>query len=124
MGNRLGFPGGNWHISILEVPIYWQGLYLLAIWTPVSALWTVHLHNQSLYSSIFIVPCGFHKLGGFDWNQRWPTQTGFTVLGTKREEVTGDWRELHNEKLHYLYSSQEYLGGACGMYGEAGRWGI
>jgi hypothetical protein len=44
-------------------------------------------------------------LGGFDWNQRWPKQTGVTVLGTKREEVTGDWRELHNEKLHDLYSS-------------------
>jgi hypothetical protein len=68
------------------------------------------------------MPHCFHKLGGFDWNQRWPTHTGFTVLGTKREEVTGDWRELHNEKLHDLYSL-DYVGGACGMYGEAGRWG-
>jgi hypothetical protein len=51
------------------------------------------------------MPHGFHKLGGFDWNQRWPTQTGFTELGTKREELTGDWRELHNEKLHDLYST-------------------
>jgi len=23
----------------------------------------------------------------------------------KRDEVTGDWRELHNEELHDLYSS-------------------
>jgi hypothetical protein len=23
----------------------------------------------------------------------------------KRDEVTGDWRKLHNEKLHSLYSS-------------------
>jgi hypothetical protein len=22
----------------------------------------------------------------------------------KREEITGDWRKLHNEKLHDLYS--------------------
>jgi hypothetical protein len=31
--------------------------------------------------------------------------TGFIVLGTKGEEITGDWRELHNERLHDLYSS-------------------
>jgi hypothetical protein len=80
----------------------------------------VCLHNQSLHSSIFIVPHGFHKLGSFDWTQGWPTQTGFTVLGTKREEVTEVWRELRNEKLHDLYSSRDYLGGACGMYGEVG----
>jgi hypothetical protein len=22
------------------------------------------------------------------------------ILGTEREEVTGDWRKLHNEELH------------------------
>jgi hypothetical protein len=27
------------------------------------------------------------------------------ILGPKRDEVTGDWRELHNEELHNLYSS-------------------
>jgi hypothetical protein len=70
------------------------------------------------------VPHSFFKLGSFDWNHRWPTQTGCTVLGTKRQEVTEDWRELHKEKVHYLYSSQDYLGGAWGMYVEAGRWGI
>jgi hypothetical protein len=25
-------------------------------------------------------------------------------LGPRRDEVTGDWRKLHNEKLHNLYS--------------------
>lgn len=24
-------------------------------------------------------------------------------IGPKREDVTGDWRTLHNEELHYLY---------------------
>jgi hypothetical protein len=24
------------------------------------------------------------------------------ILGIKRDEITGDWRELHNEELHYL----------------------
>ena len=26
------------------------------------------------------------------------------VVGHKREEVTGDWRKLHSEELHDLYS--------------------
>jgi len=27
------------------------------------------------------------------------------VLGPKRDEVTGEWRKLHNEELNDLYSS-------------------
>ena len=27
------------------------------------------------------------------------------ILGSKREEVTGEWRKLHNEELNDLYSS-------------------
>ena len=27
------------------------------------------------------------------------------VFVSKRDEVTGDWRKLHNEELHNLYSS-------------------
>ena len=26
------------------------------------------------------------------------------VFGPKRDEVTGEWRKLHNEELNYLYS--------------------
>jgi hypothetical protein len=26
------------------------------------------------------------------------------ILGPKRDEVTGEWRKLHNEELHGLYS--------------------
>jgi hypothetical protein len=26
------------------------------------------------------------------------------IFGPKRDEVTGEWRKLHNEKLHNLYS--------------------
>jgi hypothetical protein len=28
------------------------------------------------------------------------------MFGPKREEVTGEWRKVHNEELHALYSSQ------------------
>jgi len=27
------------------------------------------------------------------------------ILGTKRDEVTGEWRKLHNEELYDLYPS-------------------
>jgi hypothetical protein len=27
------------------------------------------------------------------------------MFGPKRDEVTGEWRKLHNEKLHDLYCS-------------------
>jgi hypothetical protein len=26
------------------------------------------------------------------------------IFRPKRDEVTGEWRRLHNEELHYLYS--------------------
>ena len=47
------------------------------------------------------------------------------VFGSKRDEVTGDWRKLHNEELNNLYSSpnivrviksRSYMGGACSTY--------
>jgi hypothetical protein len=28
-----------------------------------------------------------------------------SILGPKRDEVTGEWRKLHNEELNNLYSS-------------------
>jgi hypothetical protein len=45
------------------------------------------------------------------------------IFGPKRDEVTGEWRKLHNEELHDLYSSPKYnrnnqveedgMGGPC-----------
>jgi hypothetical protein len=32
-----------------------------------------------------------------------------TILGSRREEVTGDWWKLHNEELHNLYSSPNII---------------
>jgi hypothetical protein len=28
------------------------------------------------------------------------------IFGPKRDEVTGEWRKLHNEELYAFYSSQ------------------
>jgi hypothetical protein len=31
------------------------------------------------------------------------------IFGPKRDHVTGDWRKLHNEELHNLYSSPNVI---------------
>jgi hypothetical protein len=31
------------------------------------------------------------------------------IFGPKRDEVSGEWRKLHNEELHDLYSSQSII---------------
>jgi hypothetical protein len=31
------------------------------------------------------------------------------IFEPKRDEVTGEWRKLHNEKLHNLYSSPDII---------------
>ena len=48
-------------------------------------------------------------------------------FGPGRDEVTGEWRRLHNEELNDLYSSPQHragdkiekneMGWACGAYG-------
>ena len=49
------------------------------------------------------------------------------IFGPRRDEVTGEWRRLHNEELNDLYSSpnivrviksrENEMGWACGAYG-------
>jgi hypothetical protein len=31
------------------------------------------------------------------------------IFGLKRDEVTGEWRKLHNEELHDVYSSPSVI---------------
>jgi hypothetical protein len=31
------------------------------------------------------------------------------ISGRKRDELTGEWRKLHNEELHDLYSLQSII---------------
>jgi hypothetical protein len=50
--------------------------------------------------------CAFreeHRLGVFEnWVLR-------RIFEPKRDEVTGEWRKLHNEKLHDLYVSPSII---------------
>ena len=48
------------------------------------------------------------------------------IFGPRRDEVTGEWRRLHNKELYALYSSPNYHSGdqikieirrACSTYG-------
>jgi hypothetical protein len=46
------------------------------------------------------------------------------IFGPKRDEVTGEWRKLHNEELNNMYSSPDIIsqvkanevGGTCGTH--------
>jgi hypothetical protein len=31
------------------------------------------------------------------------------IFGPKRDEATGEWRKLHNEELHVLYTSPSII---------------
>jgi hypothetical protein len=31
------------------------------------------------------------------------------IFGPKRDEITGEWRRLHNKELHALYSSPNMI---------------
>jgi len=44
------------------------------------------------------------------------------IFGSRRDEVTGEWRKLHNEELLTQYCSRDKIkkneiGGASSMYG-------
>jgi hypothetical protein len=43
------------------------------------------------------------------------------IFGRKRDEMTGEWRKLHNEELRDLYSSPSIIGIIKSM---SKRWAV
>jgi hypothetical protein len=45
------------------------------------------------------------------------------IFGATRDEVTGEWRQLHNEELKYLYFLTHYCAGdKIEKHARAGAW--
>ena len=78
-------------------------------------LWSSSLLSKKLkikkYRTIIlpVVLYGFESWSLTFWEERGPRLIENRVLrrvfGPKRDEVTGEWRKLHNEELNDLYSS-------------------
>jgi hypothetical protein len=45
------------------------------------------------------------------------------IFGPKSDEVTGEWRKLHNEELHNLYSSPDIIRQVKSSQGKANEVG-
>jgi hypothetical protein len=44
------------------------------------------------------------------------------IFGPRRDEVTGDWRKIHHEELHNLYSPPNFIV-SCPATRHGGAWG-
>ena len=67
----------------------WDGIFFVTIFMKISKLiktWSLTLREE-------------RKLRVFE------NMALRRIFGTRRDEVTGDWRRLHNEELNDLYSS-------------------
>jgi hypothetical protein len=45
-----------------------------------------------------------------------------SIFGPKRDEITGVWRKLHNEKLHNLLFTKQYYSKEIKNGGMGGSW--
>jgi hypothetical protein len=83
---------------------------------------TVILHVVLYGCEVWSVTDGRRRLRVFENRVLWK------IFGPKRDEVTGDWRRLHSEALHDLYTSPYVIRvikasrmGRVGAFGTYGR---
>jgi hypothetical protein len=70
-------------------------------------MWSVLYEGKYAPSSsqdfLILFICSFHGLRVFE------NRALRRIFGPKRDEVTGEWRKLHNEELRDLYSSPRII---------------
>jgi hypothetical protein len=85
-------------LQILEKPVY--NNINLKVFFNVSIILSVVLYGCETWSLTLREE---HRLRVFE------NRVLRRIFGPKRDEVTGEWRKLHNEELHDLYSSPSII---------------
>jgi hypothetical protein len=79
----------KFYIHII-IYVMWEGSIILPLVLHGCETWSLTLKEE-------------HRLKVFENRVlRW-------IFGPKRDEVTGEWRKLHNKELHDLYSSPSII---------------
>jgi hypothetical protein len=89
-------------------------MYLIACYYSVQNLLSSRLLSKNLKTKIYrtiILPIVLYGCKAWSLTLReecrlkvFENRVLRRVFGPKRDEVTGEWRNLHNEELNYLYS--------------------
>jgi hypothetical protein len=74
----------------LKIRLYSYKILILSVVLYGCGTWSLALREE-------------HRLGVFE------NRVLRKIFGPKRDEVTGEWRNLHNEELHDLYSSPNII---------------
>ena len=65
----------------------------------------VHTEGERRLRVFIVAPCIFCWCVIFSRLRVFENRVLRRIFGPKRDEVTGEWRKLHNEELNDLYSS-------------------
>jgi hypothetical protein len=114
----------TWSISSKQTPQWAQQL------SPTEA--KDRYEQSSFLSYIFRDPLFFFRSHTLRQERRlrvFENRVLWKIFGPKRDDVTREWRRVHNEELYDLYpspvlfglSNQELDGWACGCYGRDER---
>jgi hypothetical protein len=95
--------------AILLFTAVWISDLCLSIWS-LNPLFVCGSSLSSIILPVVLYGCETWSLTlGEEHRLRVFENSVLRIFGLKRDEVTGDWRELHNEELHNLYSSPSII---------------